>query len=322
MIKIENLTKKFGAKTVLDNISFEVADGEIVGFLGPNGAGKTTTMNILTGYLSGTSGSATVDGIDILEDPHTVKKLIGFLPEQPPLYLDMTVNEYLNFIYDLKGCTLNREKHLKEICDVIKITDVRGRIIRNLSKGYKQRVGIAQALVGNPKVIIFDEPTVGLDPKQIIEIRNLIKTLGKNHTVILSTHILPEVQAVCDRIVIINKGKIVANERTENIANIVDGNRRLSLKICGPEKEVLGLLKSLDGVAYAECVGNVDKDSMTYLAESKPGLDMRKPIFNAMASRGFPIIGMESLGANLEDIFIAIVDKKEAPDNRRRGKGA
>lgn len=317
MIKIENLTKKFGAKTVLDNISFTVNDGEIVGFLGPNGAGKTTTMNILTGYLSGTSGTAQVDGIDVLEKPLEAKKLIGFLPEQPPLYLDMTVKEYLNFIYDLKGCTLHREKHLAEICEVIGLSHVTGRIIRNLSKGYRQRVGIAQALVGNPKVIIFDEPTVGLDPKQIIEIRNLIKTLGKSHTVILSTHILPEVQAVCDRIVIINGGKIVANEKTENIANIVDGNRRLQLKICGPEKEVLAMLKNMNGIAYAECIGNMDKDSISYLVESEPGLDMRKPLFNALAAKGWPLVGMESMGANLEDIFIAIVDKKESSGKRK-----
>lgn len=318
MIQIENLTKRFGSKTVLDNISFSVGDGEIVGFLGPNGAGKTTTMNILTGYLSGTSGTAKVGGIDILERPKEAKKLIGFLPEQPPLYLDMTVREYLNFIYDLKGCTLSREKHLNEICEVIKIADVQGRIIRNLSKGYRQRVGIAQALVGNPQIIIFDEPTVGLDPKQIIEIRSLIKALGKNHTVILSTHILPEVQAVCDRIVIINHGKIVANEKTENIANIVDGNRRLTLKICGPEREVLATLKGMHGIAYAQSMGNIDKDSISYLVESDPGLDMRKPLFNALAAKGWPIIGMESMGANLEDIFIAIVDKGD--DDKKKQK--
>ena len=311
LIKIENLTKKFGNKTVLDNISFSVEDGEIVGFLGPNGAGKTTTMNILTGYLSSTSGVTTVDGIDVLERPLAAKKCIGFLPEQPPLYLDMTVKEYLNFIYDLKGCSLNRKKHLAEICEVIGISHVQERVIRNLSKGYKQRVGIAQALVGNPKVIIFDEPTVGLDPKQIIEIRNLIKTLGKNHTVILSTHILPEVQAVCDRIVIINEGKIVANEKTEDIVNIVDGNRRLNVKICGPEKDVLSTLKKTPGIAYAEVIGYTDKDSVSYLIESDPGIDMRKPLFRTMAANNWPIIGIESMGANLEDIFISIIDKKE-----------
>ncbi|MGM9625321.1 MAG: ABC transporter ATP-binding protein, partial [Eubacteriales bacterium] len=223
MIKIENLVKTYGDIRAVDNISFEVNEGEIVGFLGPNGAGKSTTMNMLTGYLSSTSGKAMIDGIDILENPLEAKKRIGFLPEQPPLYLDMTVEEYLNFIYDLKGCKLNRRKHLLEICEVVRITEVYKRIIRNLSKGYRQRVGIAQALVGNPKVIIFDEPTVGLDPKQIVEIRNLIRTLGRNHTVILSTHILPEVSAICERIVVINKGKLIANEKTEEISRVVEG---------------------------------------------------------------------------------------------------
>ena len=218
MIKISHLVKNYGNFCAVDDISFEVAKGEVVGFLGPNGAGKSTTMNMVTGYLSSTSGTVTIGGVDILDDPLNAKRLIGYLPEQPPLYPDMTVAEYLSFAYDLKGCTFNREKHIGEICDVVKITDVKNRLIKNLSKGYKQRVGIAQALVGNPPVIIFDEPTIGLDPKQIIEIRNLIRTLGKEHTVILSTHILQEVQAVCDRIVIINKGKIVADELTENIS--------------------------------------------------------------------------------------------------------
>ena len=320
MIKIENLTKKFGSKTVLDNISFSVEDGEIVGFLGPNGAGKSTTMNILTGYLSGTSGVATVDGIDILEKPLEAKKCIGFLPEQPPLYLDMTVREYLNFIYDLKGCTLNRKKHLEEISEVIGISHVQGRVIRNLSKGYKQRVGIAQALVNNPKVVIFDEPTVGLDPKQIIEIRNLIRTLGRNHTVILSTHILPEVQAVCDRIVIINDGKIVADAKTEEIANIVDGNRCLSIKICGPEKEVLATLKNMPGISYVEILGYTDKDSVSYLIESDHGIDIRKPLFRKMADNNWPIIGLESMGANLEDVFISVIDNKDNTEKKKGGK--
>ena len=193
MIKIEHLVKSFGNFTAVDDISFEVGAGEIVGFLGPNGAGKSTTMNMLTGYLSSTAGKITIDGIDILEKPLEAKKKIGYLPEQPPLYFDMTVREYLDFAYNLKGCKLDRQKHIDEICEVVKIKDVYHKLIGHLSKGYKQRVGIAQALVGNPPVIIFDEPTIGLDPKQIIEIRNLIRTLGKEHTVILSTHILQEV---------------------------------------------------------------------------------------------------------------------------------
>lgn len=322
MIKIENLGKRYGDKWVVDHISFSVDEGEIVGFLGPNGAGKTTTMSMLTGYLSSTEGIAEINGINILDEPIKAKKEIGYLPELPPLYMEMTVKEYLNFIYDLKGCDLNREKHLKEICDTVRISDVYNRVIRNLSKGYRQRVGIAQALVGNPKVIIFDEPTVGLDPKQIIEIRNLIKTLGKNHTVILSTHILPEVQAVCDRIIIINKGKIVANERTEDIAKMFNGNRRMTVKVCGPQREVLSAIRSVSGVSYAEVLGNHDADSTSYLVECEAGLDVRKPLSRVLSSNGWIIIGMESMGANLEDIFLAVVDAPEpVRKKRRRNRG-
>ena len=309
MIKIEHLVKNYGSNCAVDDISFSVESGEIVGFLGPNGAGKSTTMNILTGYLSGTSGKVSIDGIDILADPLGAKKLIGYLPEQPPLYLDMTVDEYLNFNYELKGCKLPRLEHLAEVCEVVKISDVRKRVIRNLSKGYKQRVGIAQALIGNPKVIIFDEPTIGLDPKQIIEIRNLIRTLGKGHTVILSTHILQEVQAVCDRIVIINKGKIVADELTENISRAVENNRRFNVKICGPSREVLSALKSMHGIAYAEVLAERDGEAYTYMIESDYGVDVRKKLFYTMAERGWAIIGLEALGMSLEDIFITVVDK-------------
>lgn len=320
MIEIKNLTKKFGDIVALDNVSFEVESGEIVGFLGPNGAGKTTTMNILTGFLSSTSGSATIDGLDILEYPTEAKRMIGFLPEQPPLYLDMTVKEYLNFIYDLKECKLDRKKHLKEICDVVKINEVYNRLIRNLSKGYRQRVGIAQVLVGNPKVIIFDEPTVGLDPKQIVEIRNLIRTLGRDHTVILSTHILPEVQSVCDRIVIINRGKIVANEKTENISNLMDGVCRLQAQICGPSDDVLQRIRRITGVKYAQMLGRREAGSAIYLLESEPGADIRKPLFNAMAEAHYPLIGLESVGASLEDVFISLVNVGDAkkPDKKQK----
>ena len=311
MIKIEHLVKNYGANCAVDDISFEVNDGEIVGFLGPNGAGKSTTMNILTGYLSSTAGKATISGIDILSDPLGAKKLIGYLPEQPPLYLDMTVKEYLNFNYDLKGCKLDREKHLAEICDVVKIKDVYGRVIRNLSKGYRQRVGIAQALIGNPKVIIFDEPTVGLDPKQIIEIRNLIRNLGREHTVILSTHILQEVQAVCDRIIIINKGKIVADERTENISRVVENNRRFNAKICGPQREILAMLRAKPGIVYAEVLAERDGDAYTYTIESDYGVDIRKNLFFTLAEKGWALIGLEALGMSLEDIFISVVDKTD-----------
>ena len=309
MIKVEHLVKNYGPNCAVDDISFEVKKGEIVGLLGPNGAGKSTTMNILTGYLSATSGSASIAGFDILDNPLEAKKHIGYLPEQPPLYLDMTVEEYLIFNYNLKGCKLNRDKHLAEICEVVKINDVYKRVIKHLSKGYRQRVGIAQALIGSPELIIFDEPTVGLDPKQIIEVRNLIRTLGRDHTVILSTHILQEVQAVCDRIIIINKGKIVADELTENITRAVETNRRFNLKICGPQKEVLAMLKSKPGIVHAEALAQRDGDAYTFMIESEVGVDIRKSLFYTLAERKWPLIGMEALGMNLEDIFITIVDQ-------------
>ncbi len=317
MIKIDHLVKNYGTNCAVDDISFEIAQGEIVGFLGPNGAGKSTTMNMITGYLSSSSGSITIDGVDVLENPLAAKKMVGYLPEQPPLYPDMTVGEYLNFAYELKGCTLNREKHLREICDIVKISDVYRRVIRNLSKGYKQRVGIAQALVGNPEIIIFDEPTVGLDPKQIIEIRNLIRTLGRDHTVILSTHILQEVQACCDRILIINKGRIVADEETENISRAVENNRRFNVKICGPQREVLAMLKSKPGIVYAEALPNRDGEAYVYMIESEVGVDIRKSLFYTLAEKNWPMIGLEALGMSLEDIFITIVDKSNEIKTRR-----
>ncbi len=314
MIKVEHLTKKYGERYAVHDISFEVKKGEIVGFLGPNGAGKSTTMNILTGYLSSTSGRAMVDGMDILEHPLAVKKKIGFLPETPPLYLEMTVREYLNFIYDLKKCTLNRRQHIEEICRVTKLEDAIDRMIRNLSKGYRQRVGIAGAIVGNPEVIIFDEPTNGLDPKQIIDIRNLIRELGKERTIILSTHILSEVKAVCDRILIINEGKIVADEKTENIEQALRGNRRLVMRIDGPQASVLSGLKKLNGVVYAEISKRHEDGSATYVIESRNEIDVRKPIFYLLAQNSWPILSMEFQGTNLEDIFISVVDEHEAAD--------
>ena len=325
MIKIEHLVKNYGSICAVDDISFTVEKGEIVGFLGPNGAGKSTTMNMLTGYLSSTSGSIRIADYEVPENPKEAKKLIGYLPEQPPLYLDMTVKEYLSFCYDLKECKLPKEEHLREVCEVAKISDVYNRVIKNLSKGYRQRVGIAQALVGNPQVIIFDEPTVGLDPKQIIEIRNLIRNLGKDHTVILSTHILQEVQAVCDRIVIINKGKIVANEKTENINRAVQSNRRFTVKICGPGRDVLPVLKSIPGMVYAELMPERDGDACIYTIESEVGTDVRRRLFTTLAERNWPMVGLETIGMSLEDIFITIVDdsvditaSKDAKGGRRK----
>ena len=314
MIKIQHLVKYYGANCAVDDISFEVGKGEIVGLLGPNGAGKSTTMNILTGCLSSTSGRAEIDGIDILSAPLEAKKLIGYLPEQPPLYTDMTVGEYLGFVYELKKCKLDRRAHIDEVCDVVKIGDMKNRLIRSLSKGYRQRVGIAEALIGNPKVIIFDEPTVGLDPKQIIEIRGLIRGLGKSHTVILSTHILQEVQAVCDRIVIINKGRIVADAATENISGAMKSGRRYRLTASGPQKEVLAFLRSRAGVTYAECEPERDGDAYVYLFETDGTADPRKSLFYAFAERAWPILGLEAVGVSLEDVFLHVVDETDTPE--------
>lgn len=312
MIKISHIVKKYGPNNAVDDISFEIKEGEIVGFLGPNGAGKSTTMNILTGYLSATSGRAKIAGIDILENPLDAKRNIGFLPEQPPLYTDMTVKEYLNFIYDIKHCTLDRKRHLAEICEVVKIGDVYNRVIGHLSKGYRQRVGIAQALVGNPKVLIFDEPTVGLDPKQIIEIRNLIRSLGEKHTVILSTHILSEVQAVCDRIIVINKGKIVADEKTANIGNAVRGSKKYTAKICGETSRVLKVLNSVDGILSAECVCQSEEGSYEYSIKADTAIEVRKPLFYALCEASMPIIELGPQADSLEDIFISIIDRSKA----------
>ena len=316
MINIQHLVKNYGKFCAVDDISFEIGRGEIVGLLGPNGAGKSTMMNILTGYLSASFGDVEVGGINVLDNPLAVKRMVGYLPEQPPLYPDMTVEEYLSFVYDLKGCTLDRQQHLAEILEVSHLTDSKKRLIGNLSKGYRQRVGIAQALVGNPEIIIFDEPTVGLDPKQIIEVRSLIRSLGKDHTVILSTHVLQEVQAVCDRIIIINKGHLVADEKTENITRAVQNNHRFHAKICGPAREVLNMLKEKSGIVYAEQLAERDGDAYTYMIESAVGVDIRKSLFFTLAERGWPLIGLESLGMNLEDIFITIVDSTDAPQRR------
>ena len=320
MIEVEGIIKNYGSVVALDDVSFSVGEGEIVGFLGPNGAGKTTMMNIITGYLSSTSGTAKVCGIDVLEHPDEAKKKIGFLPEQPPLYNEMKVREYLGFVYELKNCSLNRKEHLKEVMQVTKIYDVKDRLIGNLSKGYRQRVGIAQALVGNPPVIIFDEPTVGLDPKQIIEIRNLIRNLGKSHTVVLSTHILSEVQSVCDRILIINEGMLIADEETRNLARVVEENRRYKAQICGPRREVEPALRNVDGVVRADATGEKDGEAFSYILEAAKGVDLRKPLFYMLAKNNWPLVGMEAVGMDLEDVFVKIMDedeKRRAPAKRR-----
>ena len=305
MLKVENLVKKYGEKYAVNDVSFEIGDGEIVGFLGPNGAGKTTVMNMITGFLSYTSGSCTVDVFEILENPTEAKKLIGYLPDQPPLYPEMTVKEYLNFVYELKGCTLNRKKHIMEICEVTKIVDMRDKLIKHLSKGYCQRVGIAQALIGNPKIIILDEPTVGLDPKQIIEIRNLVRSLGRDHTVIISTHILSEVQAVCDRIIIMNKGKIAADERTDKLTEMMAGTKRLQVRLAGTRKELLEAFNAIPEVTYVDAGREIDPaEGVVYKIESKDGADVRRQVFDICARLGSPILGMETVTASLEDVFL------------------
>ncbi len=304
MIEVKNLTKRYGSHCAVDDISFQVEEGEILGFLGPNGAGKSTTMNILTGYLSATSGTVTINGHDILDEPNEAKANIGYLPEIPPLYPDMTVREYLDFMYDLKKCALPRVKHITEICRVMKIEDVYNRLIKNLSKGYKQRVGMAQALIGNPPVLILDEPTVGLDPNQIIEIRSLIRTLGKHHTVILSSHILPEIEAVCDRIVIISEGKIVADDTAANLSDHFSKDRRLQVAIAGPRKEVADLIGGIAGVDSVKALGSRESGVEEFAVEVRPGTDIRRDLFTRLAQRDWPLLSSRSMAMSLEDIFI------------------
>lgn len=312
MIEVRNLTKRYGEKIAVNNISFSVNEGEVLGFLGPNGAGKSTTMNMLTGYISSSSGQAMINGIDILDDPSAAKAQIGYLPEFPPLYPDMTIKEYLNFVYDLKKCKLPRNEHIQQICALVKITDVYGRVIKHLSKGYKQRVGLAQAMIGNPPVLILDEPTAGLDPKQIIEIRALIKRLGQRHTVILSSHILPEIQATCDRVIIINKGAVVANDTMENLSQNVSDERRIIVRVDGPANEVAKQIKAIKGVVEVDvgpeampgiCDYTVD---LTEAAAQQGGLEVRRNLFKRMAEKNWPIVGLRSTEMTLEDIFLKI----------------
>ena len=311
MIKIENLTKRYGQHIAVDNLNFTVNEGEVVGFLGPNGAGKSTTMNIITGYISATEGTVTVDGYDILDNPEEVKKRIGYMPELPPLYVDMTVKEYLDFVFEIKKAnTKNKKQEMERIMELVKITDVQNRLIKNLSKGYKQRVGLAQALVGNPPVLILDEPTVGLDPKQIIEIRNLIKDLGRKHTVILSSHILPEVSAVCERVIIINKGRIVASDTPENLSKRLGESSKLSIRIAANEKQAVKVLRDVPGIKYVEAQGVKEPDTVDVWVEAEKDIDVRRPIFNALSRAGYPILQMKSMDLTLEEIFLQVTTQE------------
>jgi len=319
VIEIQNLTKRFGNKVALDNVSFTVNKGEILGFLGPNGAGKSTTMNIITGYISSTEGTVKIDGHDILLEPIEAKKKIGYLPEQPPLYMDMTVDEYLSFVYEIKGCKLDKASHLDEIKEVVKIKDVEKRKIKNLSKGYKQRVGLAQALIGNPDVLILDEPTVGLDPKQIIEMRNLIKELGKDRTVILSSHIMQEISAVCERVIIINKGKIVASDTPENLSRRFSETNSVIARIEGDSFQVLDTINNIPEVTSAKIYSKKNDGVCDYLIESNT--DIRRALFFEMAKINCPIIMLRSNELSLEEIFLTVTNDNAAAEQAQNPEG-
>ena len=306
MIEVKNLTKRYGGVKAVDDISFTAESGEVVGLLGPNGAGKSTTMNIITGYLGATSGTVLIDGIDILENPKGAKAKIGDLPEIPPLYQDMTVRRYLEFIFDLKKVRMPKKDHIGEVMEIVKITDVSDRVIKNLSKGYRQRVGLAGALMGNPPVLILDEPTVGLDPKQIIDIRKLIKSLGKKHTIIFSSHVLSEVSAVCDRIVMINNGRIVADAKTEKLSETVSGGSVLILEADGSASAVSDAVSSVEGVKRVTKTAG-----QTYTIEYESGKDVRRGIFNALSKANCPILMMRPGGLTLEESFLKLTEGGE-----------
>lgn len=312
MIEVSGLTKKYGNHRAVDNLSFKIEEGQIYGFLGPNGAGKSTTMNIITGYLAASEGTVLIDGHDVLKEPEEAKKCIGYLPELPPLYMEMTVLEYLQFVAELKKVEKSaRKQQLAEIMEMTGITEMKNRLIRNLSKGYKQRVGLAQAIIGYPKVIILDEPSVGLDPKQIIEMRELIKKLGENHTVILSSHILSEVSAVCDHIMIISGGKLVASETTENLSRRMSGGDELSLTVKGDENEVKGALIPMEGVASV-VITEVRGEEVDALVNVEKDTDIREAVFFKFAEKKMPILSMSLSQKSLEDIFLELTkDGKE-----------
>lgn len=311
MITVSNLTKKYGDKYALDDISFSVREGEVLGFLGPNGAGKSTTMNIITGYTAPSEGTVTVDGFSILESPAEVKKRIGYLPEIPPLYLDMIVRDYLDFVYELKKVqTDNKEQHIQEIINTVRIDSVKKRKIGNLSKGYRQRVGLAGALIGNPKVLILDEPTVGLDPKQIIEIRNVIKDIGKKRTVILSSHILSEISAVCDRVLIINRGKLVAEDTPENLAGRMGSKTKLFLRVAGDKAKAEEIFGAFDNISNVNCVGGADGE-YEFEMETTMNAEDKKKLFFAFAEKSIPILTQKELDFSLEDIFLTLTDTSD-----------
>ena len=311
MIEVKDIVKRYGNHVAVDHVSFTINDGQIYGLLGPNGAGKSTTMNILTGYLCANEGTVTINGYDIFKQPEKAKKEIGYLPEIPPLYTDMTVYEYLQFVCELKKVGYaSIPEEISRVCEKTGIGDVQNRLINNLSKGYKQRVGIAQALIGSPSIVILDEPTVGLDPLQIIEIRNLIKELGKEHTVILSSHILSEVSAVCDEILIISHGRLVACDTPENLSKMSEGHMELGVLVKGDMDVVKAAVSSIDdiiGCTYTETEEGVSLEITT-----ENNVDVREKLFYVLAGNRLPILEMKSITASLEDVFIDLTSKDPA----------
>lgn len=312
MIEVRNLVKKYGNHVAVNHLNFTVEKGKIYGFLGPNGAGKSTTMNMITGYIASTEGEVLIDGHNILEEPEVAKKKIGYLPEIPPLYQDMTVQEYLNFVAELKMIPKEKRKaNIEEVMSTTKTIEVKNRLIKNLSKGYKQRVGLAQALLGYPEIIILDEPTVGLDPKQIIEIRDLIKGLGQKHTVILSSHILSEVSAVCDHVLIIDKGKLVASDTPENLGKLMSGANSLELTVKGQESEIrkaLDMVENIEDVIYHD---SLIQNACDFTIKLSGNQDMRENIFFALAEVKCPILKMQSSNMSLEEVFLKLTDDVE-----------
>ena len=316
MITVEHLTKCYGDFVAVDDLSFEIGEGHVYGFLGPNGAGKSTTMNIMTGCLSATAGHVRIDGHDIFDEPNQAKALIGYLPEQPPLYMNETPTEYLRFVGEAKGLRGEElTRQIESVMEQTKIQDMRNRCINALSKGYKQRVGIAQALLGNPKVIILDEPTVGLDPIQIIEIRDLIRELGKEHTVILSSHILSEVRAVCQQIMIISRGRLVASDTPDNLEKLFAGTATLELTVKGSEEQARAVLGTLPGVSALNCRPGEEKGHTCLSLETDPPADLSEAAFRACAAADLPILRMDMRRASLEDVFLELTaaDQPEVP---------
>ena len=321
MIEVNNLVKRYGDHTAVDHLSFKIEKGKIYGFLGPNGAGKSTTMNMITGYIASTEGTVTIDGHDILDEPEQAKKCIGYLPEMPPLYFDMTVLEYMNFVADLKKIPKDKKKSMvAEVMEMVKITDMKNRLIKNLSKGYRQRVGLAQAILGYPEVIILDEPTVGLDPKQIIEIRDLIKSLKEKHTVILSSHILSEVSAVCDYVLIISHGKLVASDTPENLGKLAEGSNTLNLIVKGEKDKICTALGQIEGVKNVTVADAKEEHAWNVTVSTNEDSDVREEVFFKMADAKCPILEMQSKKVSLEEIFLELTeddkktDKKEGED--------